>query len=232
MQPKCELGTDCSDCGGTPTRLTAEYARDRPFTTLRGLGVDFFVRRSRTEPPFLLAVTDPAADVDVSRVFRDSGVVEKGESLVAHKVFSQCCRRQNGSPGLFVDVGANFGAWPRDVPRRHGSCHRPFISSAGYYAMMAAAHGCRVEAFEPVPTNFAFLRYNVELNGFQDRVRIHQLAISDAPGSVKIKYIKPGAKARDGTPLNWGAASVFSPLAASEGDLETIEVPAKCVRCR
>jgi FkbM family methyltransferase len=66
------------------------------------------------------------------------------------------------APGnVFVDIGAN----------------------TGYFAMLAAARvGAtgRVIAFEPNPAVFAQLQKHVALNGFESRVTVAQMALSDA----------------------------------------------------
>jgi FkbM family methyltransferase len=67
------------------------------------------------------------------------------------------------APGnVFVDIGAN----------------------TGYFSMLAAARvgpTGRVMAFEPNPDVFAQLQTHVVLNGFESRVTLAQMALSDAP---------------------------------------------------
>ena len=70
-------------------------------------------------------------------------------------------------PGMtFVDVGAH----------------------AGYFTLLAAglvgASG-KVYAFEPAPQNFALLKRNVELNGFQNVV-MFQKAVADRVGKIEL----------------------------------------------
>lgn len=68
-------------------------------------------------------------------------------------------------PGdLFGDIGANAGS---------------------YTVLAAAVAGARVVAVEPVPETAARLRANLELNGVADRVAVHGIAITDAPGKVR-----------------------------------------------
>lgn len=62
---------------------------------------------------------------------------------------------------LFVDVGANVGA---------------------YTVLACAAVGARVYAFEPVPSTFSRLLDNVRLNRAEHRVQCVNKAIGDAPG--------------------------------------------------
>lgn len=68
-------------------------------------------------------------------------------------------------PGdLFGDIGANAGS---------------------YTVLAAAVAGARVVAVEPVPEAAERLRANLELNGVADRVAVHGVAITDAPGKVR-----------------------------------------------
>lgn len=68
--------------------------------------------------------------------------------------------------GVFLDIGAN----------------------AGIYSLTAAAAlpaGGRVLSFEPNPTMLERLRTNIALNGFEDRVRVLPLALSDRAGEIE-----------------------------------------------
>lgn len=62
---------------------------------------------------------------------------------------------------LFVDVGANVGS---------------------YTVLAGAAIGARSVAFEPVPSTFAHLRRNVELNRMQARTTLHQAGVGREAG--------------------------------------------------
>lgn len=66
-----------------------------------------------------------------------------------HRLKGQCVRG-DGSRGLVVDVGGNFG----------------------WYSLFAAAMGCRVVAWEPVPHFRDFFLYGVALNNFQHLVQV------------------------------------------------------------
>ncbi len=70
-------------------------------------------------------------------------------------------------PGDTVyDVGANIG----------------LISMI--LALHPAGRGCRVHSFEPEPRNFAELTRNLSLNGVQDRVTPHQVALGRSEGEA------------------------------------------------
>jgi FkbM family methyltransferase len=84
-------------------------------------------------------------------------------------------------------------------------------------------HGIkRVVAMEPDAENVRFLRANLALNGVQDRVTIHEMALSNADGMVVLE------RSED----NWGdhrvrIAESFGPDHHDEGLRTTSEVPAR-----
>ncbi len=57
-------------------------------------------------------------------------------------------------------------------------------ANLGYYALMAARHGCRVFAIEPDPRNVELLDRAVERNGYGDLIDVHPMAISDKFGPL------------------------------------------------
>ena len=67
-----------------------------------------------------------------------------------------------GPDTVFFDVGSYFG----------------------YYALLAAARGARVFAFEPDAGNYELLRQHQAMNRF-DRLKTFRRALSDAPGIVR-----------------------------------------------
>ncbi|MEO1688618.1 MAG: FkbM family methyltransferase [Pseudomonadota bacterium] len=69
-------------------------------------------------------------------------------------------------PSRLYDIGANFGLYA--------------VTSA------LASPDLQVEAFEPVGRTREKLTLNVALNGLEDRVRVHGLALSDGPGRADI----------------------------------------------
>ncbi|MFO7609149.1 MAG: FkbM family methyltransferase [Candidatus Krumholzibacteriia bacterium] len=68
-----------------------------------------------------------------------------------------------GPQDMFVDVGANAGA---------------------YTLLACAARGARGLAIEPVPETFARLEANLELNGLGERVLAANVGLSDKPGAL------------------------------------------------
>ncbi len=59
-------------------------------------------------------------------------------------------------------------------------------ASNGLFALHAAAKGCTVDAFEPDPRIATRLRTNIELNNFDSKIEIHEVALSDEPGSFSL----------------------------------------------
>jgi FkbM family methyltransferase len=66
-----------------------------------------------------------------------------------------------------LDIGANIGTTTLELLRQ-----RPSVSAV---------------AFEPDPTNFTLLELNVIANGLRNRVRAHQLALTDRTGPVQFE---------------------------------------------
>jgi len=103
---------------------------------------------------------------------------------------------------VFFDVGANVG----------------------FYALHAARlmqTGC-VYAFEPEPENFARLRKNCELNGFERRVKLHMLAVSDTVG--RAVFFKCDRNS------GWGNLTGFPDVLDSEIEVKTTTIDDFC-RC-
>ncbi len=63
-------------------------------------------------------------------------------------------------------------------------------SNFGYYSLRLAAdsriHGT-IHAFEPNPPTYRLLLHNIELNGFGDRVLAHNVGVSDAVGTARMR---------------------------------------------
>ncbi|MFW5452329.1 FkbM family methyltransferase [Thioalkalivibrio sulfidiphilus] len=70
-----------------------------------------------------------------------------------------------GERGTFIDIGAN----------------------AGYYSLMAARHGDRkIIAIEPNPVMLSRLRFNIETNHLNERIRIVAAAAGGTDGEMKL----------------------------------------------
>jgi FkbM family methyltransferase len=101
-----------------------------------------------------------------------------------------------------LEVGANIGTETVSLLVRHGVE--------------------RVVAVEPDSENVRFLRANLALNGVQDRVDVHQIALSDTDGTVVLEYSTD----------NWGdhrirVAEPSGPDLRDEGQRATAEVSAR-----
>ena len=68
----------------------------------------------------MVAFTDPAVDIDVSKFLQTEGLLEVGISQVFYHVLAGRCGA-GGANGLVADVGANFG----------------------WFSLLAASLGCR-----------------------------------------------------------------------------------------
>jgi FkbM family methyltransferase len=64
-------------------------------------------------------------------------------------------------------------------------------ANVGIYTLLAAKRGARVFAIEADPRNVKMLRHHVHLNGFDDRVTILPIAVSDHEGAVTL-FRSPG----------------------------------------
>lgn len=136
-------------------------------------------------------------------------VVSTSDESVARKLFVSGARTEFSvlqraiervrGRGVFVDVGANIGT----------------------ATLPALAHFERAIAVEPEPLNASLLRANVALNGFSDRVAIHQAACSSEPGEVLLRLAdrKHGGHAvRTAKP---GSRSLTVPAVTIDGVLAT-----------
>ena len=116
-----------------------------------------------TNPPFIMAI-----DVDesqqrgrvrseVSHSVKLAGVHEARYTQYWRMLTARCC----AEGGLVLDVGANLG----------------------YYSLFAAALGCRVIAWEPVPRFRAFLEASAALNNLSHRISVRSTVAADAAQS-------------------------------------------------
>jgi FkbM family methyltransferase len=103
-----------------------------------------------------------------------------GTDYVQKKLATECvpyeqemlediCNRVS-SDALVLDIGANIG---------------------NHTLYLAAVAGCRVESFEPNLELCAALRESIALNGFGDRVRLHETGLGRAAGKARFRESKP-----------------------------------------
>ena len=72
---------------------------------------------------------------------------------------------------------------------RHGGAFLDVGANVGYFSLLAAhvfREKCHVTAFEPNPSIAALLRQSVEKNSGQNRIRVIEAAVSDAPGELQL----------------------------------------------
>ncbi|MGB0497637.1 MAG: FkbM family methyltransferase [Rubricella sp.] len=133
--------------------------------------------------------------------------------LVTGRLTEQVSRKRlmawvEGRRVAFFDIGANSGGYALTAAKKSGP-------------------GSVVLAFEAASVMAGRLRRNVELNGLQDRVRVHHVALSDREGSATLRHnrgnygqasLDPRTKTPDG-----GETVDTRPLAAFMADLPPVE---------
>lgn len=66
---------------------------------------------------------------------------------------------------------------------------KPFVdigSNVGFFSLLAASKGSRVDAFEPADVNFQRLCSNCALNAFTDLITTHQIALGEKTTSADL----------------------------------------------
>jgi FkbM family methyltransferase len=116
------------------------------------------IAASQVEPRMLFATSDREIG---PHVWREAGYEEADLAWVLEHLGHP----QRGR--TVVEVGGNVGTTTIPLLVRFGAV--------------------RVEAFEPAPANLRLLRCNLVLNDLEDRVVLHQLAVSDRNGSVNLE---------------------------------------------
>ena len=96
--------------------------------------------------------------------------------------------------GVFVDVGANIGAYSLWAASRIGA-------------------GGRVLAYEAEPNNFSVLSDNIKINGFEKIITAQQVGVADSAGSLELRL---------NIDANSGAHSFLSEGEAAEADTISI----------
>ena len=91
-------------------------------------------------------------------------------------------------------------------------------ANIGVYTLLAAKRGARVFAIEADPQNAEMLRRNIHLNGFDDRVTVFPIAVSEQEGVVTLFRSKG----------NSGRSNLFSgtdPVRVSCRTIDSLELP-------
>lgn len=102
--------------------------------------------------------------INASEKIRSSGV----ETKLLRRSFTLLRRRLQERPPIILDVGANFG----------------FLSLV-WAATLCRHQGC-VHAFEPNPYVFQTLCESRKINGFEQNLRVSQVAVGGSSGRVAI----------------------------------------------
>jgi FkbM family methyltransferase len=123
----------------------------------------------------VVAVTLPLREVDVRskriKMFRCGGRDQVADAFHEH-----------GWRGFEHPVPSLFRA---AVDRSHGAVY-DVGANTGVYALVAAATGREVHAFEPNPAVAELLRANVKLNDHAARVQVVEMAVSDREGTATL----------------------------------------------
>ena len=98
------------------------------------------------------------------------------KKIVTDKTFYECAYLEALAALLdqgdcVLDVGANIG---------------------NHTVYFAGVVGCRVHAFEPIPSTFAVLEENIRRNGLDGHVQAHMLALGDGDGHAEVAAFDPG----------------------------------------
>ena len=133
----------------------------------------------------------------------DTGrAIEPGFALHWHRVTAAGCARG----GLMLDVGSNFG----------------------YYALWAAVMGCRVIAWEPVPTFRAFLALGAQLNNVSHRIHVRASVASDASApSVSVGVPEHGIAGTASLVTAWAANGTNVDKSIGGGSSSIVHAPAE-----
>ena len=88
------------------------------------------------------------------------------DEVFIHRVYDSALTRI-GQGEQVIDIGANIGV----------------------FAIAAAARGAHVVCFEPLRDNFDLLLSNIRLNGLEERISVHRLAVAGSAGEIELHVI-------------------------------------------
>ena len=118
-------------------------------------------------------VHDPKECFWISKKILERGLWEPyAQSALMNSVGVK--RNDDNSPSLFVDIGANIGA----------------------YSIIMAAAGYNVEAFEPMEYNVEIFAQSILENEFQDKIKLHKVAVGKASVKKVCLQVKASTKQR------------------------------------
>lgn len=169
-----------------------------------------------------------SAGLAVRRVRQTFTTFDNGVAILSALARKEPQLRLHTRTGLELVVpnvpGARFPVYEThadDIYRLHsllaGLGEAPVIMDIGAHvggfatAVVAAVPGARVHAFEASPSTADWLRMNIERNDLQNRVVVHDVAVSDHHGTLEI--------------IDNGHASAHNGLTAPDGSGARVRVP-------
>lgn len=102
-------------------------------------------------------------------------------------------------------------------------------ANIGLYSLLAAVNNRQaiVQAFEPNPFNNARLRRNVALNGVEDRVEVHQVALGDTNGEISF-FLPDDDRISDVSSVYPGHTSHFNDFKHRKIQVQCVTLDAFC----
>jgi len=171
-RPQAESSTSACSLGLEAGDHLVHYGESQSYWVTSQVARKFIVVRTRTSVPFYMVTADPALDQMVSSNLW-SGMWEEHVTLVAERAAAAAVQEADGC--FVLDAGSNIG----------------------WFSMVMASYGCQVEAFDVQERVLKLMNHSAHLNGFQDRITLHQGAISRTPVSVEAS-----------NSFNWGGTFV------------------------
>jgi len=137
-------------------RLKSPYWREHHFNTLGGV----YAVSEHEEENYVVRTSDKV----IGKLLYCRGDFDLQKFIRSMHIIDE--ERGTGKRKLLIDVGANIG--PICIP----AVRRGYVE--------------RVIAFEPDPENFRLLRINAILNGVEDRIESHQIALGASHGVAQL----------------------------------------------
>jgi FkbM family methyltransferase len=130
------------------------------------------------------------------------GLLAKGKKyLVYHRNGLAAVLRSGTSDFQVFDEMFVHDIYKRTLARiQPGDVVIDIGAQCGLFTLAVASRGARVLSFEPLEDNFNLMGENVALNGFEDRVRCFNLAVSGKSGSLDLWVCKGDTGGSTGYP--------------------------------
>ncbi len=107
---------------------------------------------------------------DIAYGFANNGTVEEADMSIVEAIINNS---DHGSPYVFYDIGSNTG---------------PYSLLALTLSSVAQVH-----SFDPVKEHLDTLRQSVTLNRYEERVTLHEIALSDKSGEATLHLAGSGS---------------------------------------